>query len=344
MPIDSVRHSIHIRRKKNAVVFNNIDRLKELGRQARSHQDILDGLHPWNANHTLKFDNKLPLLLGILGAILSLAIFISPSNIWAQLCLFAGCSAIFWSYITYEDNEEIQSVTSYLEKTIIAKKYQLEFNRPPPYLGHTTNAHLFTVYLKNLFPIFNRGYHSNNIDSYASTTWIDHQGVEHSVLIFSYSYVTEAIEKQQHGVTVKTTEIEKRLWGAFIFNIDIQGLAVTSISKKFNYPYLHEWQSNYIAANRKIDFFGTSDMHLAKTLTPVLTLKLANFFNHQNGELLFHPDKNVMCFMGAKNLFQISKNDKTVEDISTLRGHLRTFKLPHLEQLQRDLMLFLTKD
>ena len=56
MPIDSVRHSIHIRRKKNAVVFNNIDRLKELGRQARSHQDILDGLHPWNGFVAQRFE------------------------------------------------------------------------------------------------------------------------------------------------------------------------------------------------------------------------------------------------------------------------------------------------
>ncbi len=41
MPIESVQQSIHIRRKKNAVVFQNIARLWDLGRQAKSHQDLL---------------------------------------------------------------------------------------------------------------------------------------------------------------------------------------------------------------------------------------------------------------------------------------------------------------
>ena len=41
------------------------------------------------------------------------------------------------------------------------------------------------------------------------------------------------------------------------------------------------------------------------------------------------------------NLFKISTQAKNIQDISTLRGHLRTFKLPYLERLQDDLTHFL---
>lgn len=70
MPIDTIKHSIHIRRKKNKIVFDNIDRLWDIGRGADSVQDILDRLHPWNAPITLKFENVLPILLGIVGIFL----------------------------------------------------------------------------------------------------------------------------------------------------------------------------------------------------------------------------------------------------------------------------------
>ena len=94
MPIDTVRHSIHIRRKKNQVVFHNIARLWDIGRQAQSHQQILDGLHPWNAPVTLKFENTLPWLLAITGSIFMLAILIQPSSIWAQTSLFVALCII----------------------------------------------------------------------------------------------------------------------------------------------------------------------------------------------------------------------------------------------------------
>ena len=45
MPLDTIKHSIHIRRKKNKIVFDNIDRLWDIGRGADSVQDILDRLH-----------------------------------------------------------------------------------------------------------------------------------------------------------------------------------------------------------------------------------------------------------------------------------------------------------
>ena len=121
MPLDSVQHSIHIRRKKNERVFQNIARLQDLGRKAQSHQDILDGLHPWNAPIVLKFENVLPLLLAALGLFFMLLIFIDPSNIWMQLGLISGLLMIFWAYISYEDKQPIDDVIEFLEQQTINK-------------------------------------------------------------------------------------------------------------------------------------------------------------------------------------------------------------------------------
>lgn len=56
MPLDTIKHSIHIRRKKNQVVFDNIDKLWGIARSADTAQEILDRLHPWTAPITLKFE------------------------------------------------------------------------------------------------------------------------------------------------------------------------------------------------------------------------------------------------------------------------------------------------
>ena len=56
MPHDTNKHSIHIRRKKNQVVFDNIDKLWGIARSADTAQEILDRLHPWKAPITLKFE------------------------------------------------------------------------------------------------------------------------------------------------------------------------------------------------------------------------------------------------------------------------------------------------
>ena len=76
-------------------------------------------------------------------------------------------------------------------------------------------------------------------------------------------------------------------------------------------------------------------------LSTAMVLKLDDFFQHQQGDLLFHPERNTLCFLGNRNLLEISSKAKNIQDISALRGHLRTFKLPYLEQLQTDLVDFL---
>lgn len=165
MPIDSVKHSIHIRRKKNAVVFQNIARLWDLGRNAHSHQDILDGLHPWNAPITLRFENLLPRLLAFVGILIILPIFFQASHFWAQLCLLAGLMMIFWAYLSYEQDDPIEDVIEFLERESIAKKYQLNFGRQPQHISVPLNPLQFIAQLKNLFPVFNQGSIANNISN-----------------------------------------------------------------------------------------------------------------------------------------------------------------------------------
>ena len=121
MPIESVQHSIHIRRKKNEVVFRNIARLWDLGRQAKSHQELLDGLHPWNGPISLKFENNLPLALAGIGLFLIGCIFVAPANIWMQSGVFFGCLLLFWAYLSYEHRKPLHEVIRYLEDEALAK-------------------------------------------------------------------------------------------------------------------------------------------------------------------------------------------------------------------------------
>ena len=82
-------------------------------------------------------------------------------------------------------------------------------------------------------------------------------------------------------------------------------------------------------------------MQMAKFLSPAFVLRTADFFRSREGDLLFHPEKNIWCYISPQNLFEISSKAKKINDISTLRGHLRTFKLPYLERLESDLTQFL---
>ena len=338
MPIDTVRHSIHIRRKKNQVVFHNIARLWDIGRQAQSHQQILDGLHPWNAPVTLKFENTLPWLLAITGSIFMLAILIQPSSIWAQTSLFCGVLMVFWAYISYEDDDPIEEVIDYLEQQTIAQKYQLAYHRQPQHISVPLNPVLFIAHLKRLFPVFEQGSVSNDFPLYASTVWTDEENKDHQVLVFQYHFVNEVRMTDKDGNQVKVQEIHRDLWGVFVFGLDMPGLAISTASKSFSHPYSFAWHTSDIQTNQRLKFYGTDEMQMAKTLTPAMVLRLSDFFEYRSGDLLFHPESDVLCYLGPHDLFKISSKAQNIQDISSLRGHLRTFKLPYLEHLKSDLL------
>lgn len=341
MPIDSVQRSIHIRRKKNAVVFQNIARLWDLGRKAHSHQDILDGLHPWNAPITLRFENLLPRLLALCGIICIVPVFFQASHFWAQLCFLAGLMMIFWAYISYEQDDPIEEVIEFLERESIAKKYQLQFGRQPQHISIPMNQAHFMAHLKNLFPVFNQGSISNDISNYASAVWDDEDGLQHQVLVFQYHYINEIKVRDKDANEVRLKEVHKDLWGVFVFDVEHQGIAITSINTPFYYPYSFPWHSSDIQINQKLKFYGSDEMNTAKLMSPGFVLRAADFFQSRQGDLMFHPVSKILCFLGPQDLFQVSSKSSKIEDISALRGHLRTFKLIALENLQKDLTIFL---
>ena len=341
MPVDSVKRSIHIRRRKNQVIFRNIARLWDLGRSAHSHQDILDGLHPWNAPISLRFENLLPRLLAAAGALTALPVFFQPAHFWAQLCLLAGLLMIFWAYISYENDDPVQEAIAFLERESIAKKYQLAFGRQPQHLSIPLNPLHFAAHLKRLFPVFNQGSLSNDISNYASTVWEDENGRQHQVLVFQYHYVDEIKARGKDGEEIKLKEVHKDLWGIFVFDAAIQGIAVSSVNTAFYYPYSFPWHSSDIQINQRLKFYGSDEMQTARLMSPGFVLRLADFFAQRQGDLMFHPSSSILCFLGAQDLFKASSKAEKIEDISALRGHLRTFKLTALENLKHDLMQLL---
>lgn len=341
MPLNTVRHSIHIRRKKNERVFSNIARLWDIGRSAENQQNILDGLHPWNAPIVLEFENVLPLFLAVLGVFLSFSIFIDPSNIWMKISLFVGLLMIFWAYIGYEEQKPIDDVIEYLEQQSISQKYQLAPYKQPQHFLVPLQPVLFIAHLKQLFPVFNQGSVSNSFPYYASTVWVDENEQQHSVMVFQYHYVNEIRVRDKNGDDIKIKELHNDLWGVFVFDVETQGLAITTANKEFHEPYHFPWHTSDIQTNQKLNIFGSDELQTAKLLTPAFVLKLADFFAHREGDLMFHPSSHTLCFLGTKDLFKISSKAKNIQDISALRGHLRTFKLPYLENLKRDLTHFL---
>ena len=221
MPIDTVEQALHIRRKKNAQVFRNIARLWEVGQKSHSDQDLLDALHPWRDDHSLRFFNVLPYLLAIVSVCtLVFGYFLHP-HVQYIFSLFAAFLTGFLAYLLYEPEEPLTQVITYLEQRMTVLRYGLQFQQLPAYLPIQAQPLLVISKLKQFFPLFNRGTESNEITQYASTTW--HDGTtEHQVLLFQYHYVNELPIFQEENSNQKIAkEIHKDLWGAFIFQIPI---------------------------------------------------------------------------------------------------------------------------
>lgn len=335
MPIDTVEQALHIRRKKNAQVFRNIARLWEVGQKSHSDQDLLDALHPWRDDHSLRFFNVLPYLLGIVSVCtLVFGYFLHP-HIQYIFSLFAAFLTGFLAYLLYEPEEPLTQVITYLEQRMTVLRYGLQFQQLPAYLPIQAQPLLVISKLKQFFPLFNRGTESNEITQYASTTW--HDGTtEHQVLLFQYHYVNELPIFQEDNSNQKIAkEIHKDLWGAFIFQIPISGIAVSNKRSRFFEPYTSSWQSSDILINQELNIFGLDQHQLAKEISPSLTLKLHDFFQHFTGDLIYHHQEQILCYVGEQNLFQTASKRSDIDDISALRGHLRTMTMPQYHKFQQ---------
>ena len=334
MPIDTVQEALHIRRKKNAQVFRNIARLWEIGQKSHNDQELLDALHPWREDHGLRFFNVLPYLLAITSmSTLIFGYFLHPhiQFIWSFLGAFLTG---FLAYLLYEPKEPLTQVINYLEQRMTVLRYGLQFQQLPAYLPIQAQPLLVISRLKQYFPLFNRGTESNEITQYASTTW--HDGVtEHQVLIFQYHYVSEMPIFQENNKKKIVKEIHKDLWGTFIFQMPALGVAVSNQRSRFFAPYTSSWQSSDILINQKLKIFGLDQHQLAKEVGPSMTLKLHDFFEHFTGDLIYHHEEQILCYVGEQNLFQTASKRTEIHDISALRGHLRTMTMPQYQKFQQ---------
>ena len=342
MSIQSLQRALHLRRRKNAHVFRNIARLWEIGEQAETHQHILDQLHPWRDNPTLRFDNGLPKLLMLLGVFSLLMMFALPSlGFPFVLVLLCTIGLFFLAFILYESDDAIEDVIRYLEEKSIETRYGLKFGQVPEHLSSYARPALFIQQLKNSFPFFDKGHDSNQISWYASATFKDDQDQAYPAFIFQYHYVDRIEVIDGNGDKVTIRRIDKNLYGICIFETQVRALAVNNIGSEIGFPYDVRWNSSDIQINQQLYIYGMDQLQLVKTLNPALLLHLSDFFKSRKGELIFHSHQNMMCFLGDADLFEVSSKAREIQDISSLRGHLRTFRLKHYERLCCDLSTFL---
>ena len=339
MPINTVERLVHIRTKRNQQVMRNIARLWDIGHQAQSAQEILDGLHPWGEVKDLFFHNILPRLLFAIGIIT--IIFGCLMQHYLPLSfltsLLAGLFCCFWAYLIYEQSDPIDDVIQFLEQRIMLLRYDLHFNQTPRHIAATTNTLLVMSRLKQNFPLFSQGNMSNEIRQFASTTWQD-GAQQHHVMLFQYHYVDEFSLPNSKGEKHKIQEIHKDQWGAFIFQMPALGFAASNKHGTFIAPYTQPWKTADILINQKLNIFGCDQHQLARTITPSITLKLNDFFQQYRGDVVYHFEEKILCYMGDQNLFYIPRKKQNIQDISQLRGHLRTLTMPEYEKFKQSML------
>lgn len=341
MPIDTVQHFMHVTTRKNKQVMHNVSRLWTIGQQATSDQDILDALHPWNDSKELYFYNNLPRLLFISGVLTCLFGWIIHHYIPFIVSFTLGALCCFLAYLIYENDDPIDEVIAFLEERIMLLRYDLHFNKMPGHMAATSNSILVMSKLRQAFPLFSQGNASNEIVQFAATTWHDGE-TEHQVLVFHYHYIDKISFFDSKGNQQKITEKHTDQWGVFIFQMPPLGFAASNKHDQFAYPYHQKWQSSDILVNEKIGIFGSEQHQLARIISPRQTLKLSNFFEYYNGDLIYHFQENLFCYCGDQNLLQISHRKREIRDISTLRGHLRTLTMPEYEKFKQSMLKFIS--
>lgn len=325
--------------------MHNVARLWDISRQAQTAQDILDALHPWGVNNQLQFNNILPKACIVIGTLCLILGWILTAYFPFTFSLLIS---IFWfaiAYFSYESDDPIEEVINELELKIKLLKYDLHFQKLPPHLAGTMNSMLVLSKLKQNFPLFNQGNVSNDIVSFASTQWIDeHHHQKHPILLFKYNYVSEVSVRDTEGEKYKVTEISKDLWGAFLFETEALGFAASNRRSKLPYPYTSYWASTDIVLNKKLNIYGYEQHQIARAISPSMTLKLSDFFEKNKGDLIVHYEENILCYVGEHNIFSIvSRRDKdSIQNISDLRGYLRTLNMPNYEQFKQSMLNFVS--
>ncbi len=346
MPIQRVNTWLHIRRQSNAMVWRNIERLNDIASRDYPHHDLLAQLYPWGNNPSLKFNNGLSLLIFIAASfsLLSLVLFPVlhvPTIIGITITMGLG----FLAYLLYESPSAVRDAVMRLEEDVIRSLYQIQQGKLPEQQVLPLRASMLMSQMQIIFPLFQQGDLSNAIHAYAAATWQGRSGKNHPVLLFQYHYVNQVETQDKNGKHLKIKEKHFDRWGVLVFEGRLQGLAISSLgrfqSPDFGHAYAEKWQTSDIDTNQKINIFCSNPMQAAKALDPVTVLGLNQLFEKHRGVLMCHPNQAVMCFLGEQNLLEHANNRPKIQDISQLRGHLRTFRLYPYEQLQQAMLKLL---
>lgn len=337
MPLDQLRQALHLRQQHNQQVADNLERLKGLMLSAENKQDLLDALHPWGAPNSLVFHNLIAIFLYICAAI-SLLTFLFIDSVSGHLLILLTSAALFGlGWLMYEPSSLVKQHVTALEHKMLSLSYQLHRHQLPTALSRQMTPVQFIRHIVSAFPVLQQGNYRNSISEFAS---IPLQWGEQalSAVVFRYDYEDHVERYNAQTKKYETKIIERHCWGILCLEQPTRGLIVSqSAMKKLAMPYHVEWKPTDIALNRNLNFYGASEMHLAKQLSPSLSLKLVEFFSHCQGSLNFHHELKMCCYLTTNNLFQVANHQKNIEDISMLRGHLRTLRLAHLDHALKHL-------
>lgn len=343
MPIKTVHQLIHLRSKTNKQVMNNVARLWEICRHAQSAQDILDGLHPWGKYNSLEFHNRFSYVFIMIGMLSLVLGWLMSHYFPIAFTLLMSVAWFFIAYISYESDDPIEEVIQALELKMKMLKDDLQFQKLPAHLTGVMNSNLVLGKLKQSFPLFNQGSESNEIERFASTTWIDQNQQSHPVLLFKYHYVSYLSLSNADGEEQKLKKTENDLWGAFVFKTKSLGIAASNKRDRFFHPYTQDWHSSDIQLNQKLNIFGYDQHQLARSISPALTLKLNDLFEDLKGDLVIHFQENILCYMVEQDLFRTmsKKSPQEIRNISELRGYLRTLDMPDYQQFKQRMLNFI---
>ncbi|WP_111860582.1 hypothetical protein [Acinetobacter sp. CFCC 10889] len=337
MPIKTVETWLHLTTQKNQQVMRNVARLWDIGEKAQSAQDILDGLHPWGECKDLYFHNFIAHVLLILGILILIFGWMIHAYIAFPLTLLGSMLCLFLAYLIYEPRAPIEEVIQFLEQRMLTLKYGLQFNRVPSFLPQHSQAILVMSKLKQSFPLFSKGNATNEITQYIATTW-EFENKKYPVLLFHYYYINELPISQLNKDQNKIKGIRKDQWGAFVFGTSRLGFAASNQRHSFFEPYTQKWSTSDILVNENLKIFGHDQNQLARHISPMMTLKLSDFFQNYSGEVVFHFAEDMLCYMGDQNLLKHRQNVEKIRDVSQLRGHLRTLCMPEYERFQQHML------
>ncbi|WP_374294995.1 hypothetical protein [Acinetobacter sp.] len=337
MPVNKIYERWHFHQRMNQKVAHNIEKLIDLYSTAKSKQAILDGLHPWRVSTNLRYNNLLSyfLLLCCAGSILFASIFLYDHGgllitVWL-LSIAVGCFA----YLSVEHQSDVEGIINNLETLTFQYQYNVRFAHFPNFNTQAgMNPNYMLARVRQGFASLNQGNAGNEIVDFAATSW-QVQGHDFPVLLFQYLALTEVEIPTSKGEPI-TKQIRKNFWGACVFDMPNLAFCVSNERQKYErYPI--SWTSSDAQFNRDFHLYGQQEFELAKNLTPSRILTLASQLDHMRGTLMFHDQMQAFCYISTQDIFQTRVRSKSIDDISQLRGHLRTLKAPHYERMQKSL-------